>query len=126
MCDVEIGPFFVLLQKINWQELTSRPPIIGIDKYDELTSIDSYAAPTKPAAYDPAITNATPTHKRKQREEEWNLIRTLWFIHKGFLRGIVDNLCNALEKHYYAQLKHRLTAYRNVPPFQLLEDLKDC
>ena len=99
--------------------------IIGLDEYDNLTSIDSYTVPTEPAAYDPAITNATPTHERKRREEEWDLIRTSWFIHKGFLRGIVDNLRDALDKQYYAQLKHRLTAYRNVTPFQLLEHLNN-
>ena len=99
--------------------------IIGLDEYDNLTSIDSYTIPTEPAAYDPAITNATPTHERKRREEEWDLIRTSWFIRKGFLRGIVDNLRDALDEQYYAQLKHRLTAYRNVTPFQLLEHLNN-
>ena len=39
--------------------------IISTDKYNELTNIDSYAIPTEPATYDPTITNATPTHKRK-------------------------------------------------------------
>ncbi len=63
------------------------------------------------------------THERKWKEEEWKLVKTLWFIRKGFLRGIVDNLCNALDEQYYSQLRHRLTAYRNVTPFQILEHL---
>jgi hypothetical protein len=66
------------------------------------------------------------THKRKRKEEEWDLIKTLWFIRKGFLRGIVDNLRDALDRQYYSQLRHPLTVYRNVTPFQILEHLNDC
>ena len=99
--------------------------ILGADEYDELTSIDSYVIPNEPASYDPTITKATLTHERKRKEEEWDLVRTSWFIRKGFLRGIVDNLRDALDEQYYAQLKHRLTAYRNVTPFQILEHLND-
>ncbi len=49
----------------------------------------------------------------------------MWFIRKGFLWGIIDNLRNALNKQYYSQLRHRLTAYRNVTPFQILEHLNN-
>jgi hypothetical protein len=52
-------------------------------------------------------------------------MRTAWFIRKGFLKGIVDNLCNALDKQYYCQLKHCLMANRNITPFQILEHLND-
>jgi hypothetical protein len=65
------------------------------------------------------------THKCKRKEEEWDLIQTLWFIQKGFLRGIVHNLCDALDKQYYFQLKHWLTAYQNLTPFQILEHLNN-
>lgn len=99
--------------------------ILGADEYEELTGIDSYVIPVEPASYDPAITNATPTHERKRREEDWERVRTAWFIRKGFLRGIVDNLRDALDEQYYSQLKHRLTAYRNVTPFQILNHLND-
>jgi hypothetical protein len=99
--------------------------ILGEDKYDELIGIGTYTIPAKPASYDPTITNATLTHERKWKEEEWELIRTSWFIRKGFLRGIVDNLRDALDKQYYSQLRHRLTAYRNVTPFQILEHLNN-
>jgi hypothetical protein len=91
--------------------------ILGEEKYNELTRIGSYTIPAEPASYDPTITNATLTHERKWKEEEWELVRTSWFIRKGFLRGIVDNLCNALDEQYYSQLRHRLTAYCNVTPF---------
>jgi hypothetical protein len=91
--------------------------ILGEDKYDELTGIGTYTIPTEPVSYDPTITNATLTHERKRKEEEWELVRTSWFIRKGFLRGIVDNLRDVLNKQYYSQLRNRLTAYRNVTPF---------
>ena len=47
----------------------------------------------------------------------------MWFIRKGFLWGIVNNLHNAFDEQYYTQLKHRLTAYQNVTPFQILDHL---
>ena len=99
--------------------------ILGADEYNELTAIDTYAVPNEPASYDPTITNATLTYERKRKEEDWDLVRTSWFIRKGFVRGIVDNQRDALDEQYYAQLKHRLTAYRNVTPFQILEHLND-
>jgi len=99
--------------------------ILGFDEYDELTGIDTYAISAEPALYDPAVTNATPTHERKHCEEEWELVRTSWFIRKGILRGVVDNLRDALDEQYYSQLKHRLMAYRNVTSFQILNHLND-
>ena len=71
--------------------------ILGFDNYYKLTGIDTCAIPNELISYDPPITNATPTHKSKCKEEEWDLVRTAWFIRKGFLKGIVDNLPNALD-----------------------------
>ncbi len=76
--------------------------ILGVNEYDELTNIDTYTIPIEPASYDPSITNAMLTHKCKRKEEEWDLIRTSWFIRKGFIRGIVDNLRDALDEQYYS------------------------
>jgi hypothetical protein len=72
--------------------------ILGAEEYNELTGINSYAIPCKPVSYSPTITNATLTHKCKWKEEEWDLVRTTWFICKGFLRGVVNNLRNARDK----------------------------
>ena len=58
---------------------------IGTDEYYILANIDEYVIPNKPPSYDPAITNATLTHERKRKEEDWDLIRQSWFIRKGFL-----------------------------------------
>ena len=84
--------------------------ILGFNNYYKLTSIDTYAIPNKPAPYNPTIMNATLTHKHKCKEEDWDLVRTAWFIRKGFLKDAVDNLRNALRKQYYCQLKHCPTA----------------
>ncbi len=72
--------------------------IIGEDNYNKLTGIDTYVVPNEPASFDPAIINATLTHECKRMEEEWDLVRTSWFIRKGFLKGIIDNLRDALDE----------------------------
>ena len=36
---------------------------------------------------------------------------------------MVDNLRDALDEQFYSQLRHRLTAYRNITPYQILEHL---
>jgi hypothetical protein len=99
--------------------------IIGVDEYYKLTSISAYAILAEPALYNPSISNAMPTHKCKCKEKDWDLIHNTWFIRKGFLQGIVDNLHDALNKLYYSQLKHHLMAYHNVTPFQILKHLND-
>jgi hypothetical protein len=58
-------------------------------------------------------------------EEEWELIWTLWFIRKGFLRGVVDNLWETLNKQYCSQFRLWLTVYRNITPYQILEHLNN-
>jgi hypothetical protein len=99
--------------------------ILGFDNYYKLTGIDTYSVPNKPVSYNPIITNVTLIHKRKRKEEEWDLVRTTWFIRKGFLKGVIDNLCNTLNKQYYCQLKHCLMAYHNITQFQILEHPND-
>jgi hypothetical protein len=99
--------------------------ILGVNKYKDLTRILTYVIPTKPTSYNPTTTNAMLTHECKQREEDWDLVRTPRFIQKGFLWGIVDNLCDALDKKFYTQLKQQLTVYQNVTPYQILEDRND-
>ncbi len=48
--------------------------ILGIDEYNELTNINTYAIPIEPASYNPSITNAMLTHERTRKEEEWDFI----------------------------------------------------
>ncbi len=56
--------------------------ILRFNNYYELIGIDTYAVPNKPVSYNPTITNATFTHEHKCKEEEWDLVRTAWFIRK--------------------------------------------
>jgi hypothetical protein len=80
--------------------------ILGINEYNDLTNIATYAIPHEPASYNPNIKNANPTHTRKRMEEEWELIWTSWYIQMGFLKGVVDNFWDALDEQYYSQLLH--------------------
>jgi hypothetical protein len=56
-------------------------------------------------------------------EQEWDRMREMWAIAKGFLRGIKANLRDALNKNWYSQLKSVHTAYRNTTPIQILNHL---
>ena len=99
--------------------------IIGAAEYEIMTTINTYAEPNEPAAYDTTINNATATHERKRKEEEWERTLTSWYIRKGFLKGVAENMRDALDEQYYAQLKHRLTKYRNIMPQKILDHLND-
>ena len=99
--------------------------IIGATEYDQLTGIDLYTEPNKPAAYDTTINNATATHELKRKEEVWELTLTSWYIRKGFIKGVAKYMRDALDEQYHAQLKHRLTKYRNITPQQILAHLDD-
>ena len=83
---------------------------LGVDEYDHLTGISTYVEETEPATYDGTIDDTTPTHTHKRKEEEWERVRSCWYIRKGFLKGVTANLRDAIDEQYYSQLKHRHTA----------------
>ena len=68
----------------NYRLLTD---ILGVNEYDDLTNIATDAIPHKPASYGPTISNAIPVHTRE-----------LLHLLKGFLKGIVDHLRDALDE----------------------------
>ncbi len=41
-------------------------------------------------------------------------VREIWYIRKGTIRGIADNLRDALEPTYYQQLKNKRLKYKNL------------
>jgi hypothetical protein len=106
----------------NSKEYGLLAKIIGADEYTHLTN-QTWVQEVEPASYNPAITDATVTHMRKGMEEEWEKKRESWYIQKGFLRGVVMNMRDALDKQYYSQLKHVITAYRNTTAIQILDHL---
>jgi hypothetical protein len=57
-------------------------------------------------------------------EEEWEEKRKSCYIQKGFLRGVVMNMQDALDEQYYSQLKHVNTAYCNTTAIQILNHLE--
>jgi len=101
-CDTATGDEYRLLEEI-----------IGPAEYTHLTNLN-WAQEMEPAAYDPAIQATTVVHTRKRMEEEWEEKHELWFIRKGFLRGVTINMRDALDEQYYSQLKNINTAYRNT------------
>ena len=96
---------------------------MGAAEYDHQTGINTYVKETEPNSYDTTITDATPTHTHKRLEEEWDRVHTCWYICKGFLKGVITNLCDALDEQFYSQLKHRHSAYRNTTLYQILNHL---
>jgi len=73
--------------------------IIGEDEYQHLTNL-TWEQETEPGPYDPAINDTTPTHARKQMEQEWERTRETWAIRKGFLRGVAANMREALDENW--------------------------
>ena len=96
--------------------------IIDKDKYKHLKNL-TWVQETKPNTYDPDIDDTTPTHTRKQMEQEWERTRKTCAIQKGFLRGVAANFQDALDENWYSQLKSVHTAYRNTTPIQILHHL---
>ena len=100
-CDAGTGDKYGLLAEI-----------LGVDEYNHQTGISTYVKEMEPDTYDGTIDNKTPTHTRKHTEEDWECLRTCWYICKEFLKGATANIRDAINKQFYSQLKHRHTAYR--------------
>jgi hypothetical protein len=97
--------------------------ILGVDENNHQTGISTYIKETEPDTYDSTIDNRILTHTQKHKEEEWDCLRTCWYIRKGFLKGVTANLRDTIYEQFYSQVKHYHTAYRNTTPFQILEHL---
>ncbi len=96
--------------------------IIGKVKYTHLTNL-VWIQEVELPRYDPAITNTTPTHKKKCMEDEWEEKHKLRYIQKGFLCGITINKRDVIDKQYYSQLKNINTAYCNTTLIQIFVHL---
>jgi hypothetical protein len=98
-------------------------PINGGPDYELRTGITTYVAPTKPPHYDATINADTPTFQRKQREEENEQKKHDYFTWKGALRGMAENLRNAMGKQYVSQLGHSIVGFKNVTVLQIMKHL---
>ncbi len=75
--------------------------IMGKDEYYHLTNL-TWTQEVEPATYDLAINDTIATYTWKQMEQEWERTRKTLAIHKGFLRGVAANFCDALNKSWYS------------------------
>ena len=87
--------------------------IMEADEYTDLTDL-TYAEIEEPASYDPDITDDMDDHTRREREAEWKEVVEAWHTRKGALRGICDNIRDALDPKYYIALKKPIIGYKRT------------
>jgi len=98
-------------------------PVGGSPDYELRTGIANYVEPVEPPHYDAAIKVNTPTFKRKQRKEENEQRKHDYFTVKGALRGMAENLRDAMGEQYVSQLEHSIVGYKNVTVLQIMKHL---
>jgi hypothetical protein len=81
----------------NGKEYGLLAKIIGANKYTHLTN-QMWVQEVEPASYNLAITDATVTHMQKRMKEEWEEKNKSWYMQKSFLRDVVMNMQDALDK----------------------------
>lgn len=89
--------------------------IMEADEYTTITGL-TYFPLEKPSAYDEDITDEMEHHERKQLEAEHSERLEAWHTRRGALRGLADNIRDALDKKFYLSLKRPVIAYKNVQP----------
>jgi hypothetical protein len=94
------------------------------DEYLNHTTCD-WDEPTEPDYYDPNITDAMPRHVRKRKEEVHNQRIVDYWTWKGTMRGLANNIRDAIEEKYYIALKHPKTKYNIVTPLEILQHVQD-
>ena len=87
--------------------------VIGATKYAEETG-QKYIQPTQPETYDSNITKDTPAYEREMLVAKNEEARENWYVRKGTIRGIADNIRDALDPTYYQQLKNKRLKYKNL------------
>ena len=92
-------------------------------QYELRTGITTYVEPEEPPHYHEDIDVNTPTFQRKQLEEENEQKKHDFFTMKGALRGMAENLRDAMGEQYYSQLEHSIVGYKNVTVLQIMKHL---
>jgi hypothetical protein len=66
-----------------------------------------------------------PRHVRKRKEEVHNQKIVDYWTWKGTMRGLAENIRDAIEEKYYIALKHPKTKYNIVTPLEILQHVQD-
>ena len=98
--------------------------IYTVDEYLQHTTCD-WAELTEPDYYDPNITDAMARHVRKRMEEVHDQKIVDYWTWKGTMKGLAENIRDAIEEKYYIALKHPKTKYNTVLPLEILEHVQD-
>ena len=87
--------------------------IMEDEEYTALTGLE-YAEPIEPENYDSDITEDMPDHERKRMEASHIEYQEAWYTRRGALRGLCDNIRDALDVKYFQALKRPVIAYKKV------------
>ena len=87
--------------------------IMEDEEYTAITGLE-YAEPTEPENYDTDITEDMPDHERKRMEASHTEYQEAWYTRRGALRGLCDNIRDALDVKYNLALKRPVIAYKKV------------
>ena len=96
--------------------------VTGAAEYLRLTG-EVYVEPVMVEAFNPAITNATSDYQTKKKMAEYDELREAWYVRKGFIQGIGDNIRDALDENYYKQLREKIIGYKGVTIVEYFEHL---
>lgn len=101
--------------------------VMEADEYTTITALTYYPL-EKPSAYDEDITEEMDHHERKQLEAEHNERLEAWHTRKGALRGLTENIRDALDEKFYIALKRQVIAYKTVTVRDYIQhlDVKWC
>jgi len=95
------------------------------NEYELRTGITTFAEPTEPVQYDPAINANTPTFQRKQMEQEHEQTKHDYWTWKGASKGLAERLRGSMERQYYSELEHHITGFRAVTTLEILDHIAE-
>ena len=92
---------------------------------DEFTALATlvHVEPQEPASYDPQITAIMGDVERRRRENLWNELEEAWCTRKGALKGITENIRDALDPKFYQQLCRPIIKFKNITIKQYFQHL---
>ena len=64
--------------------------------------------------------------RHQQKIEDWKKDKQLWAEYKAGEQAIRNLIIDNVDDEYISELKHKKTQYKQIPPFDLMEHLKNC